>query len=49
MEIRIDEKSETQNIKCKEYHTGARHLIMVIKNCAQCGMTAYVKITKTMM
>jgi hypothetical protein len=50
MEIRIDETSETQNIKCKEYRTGARHMTMVIKNCVQCGMTAYyVIITKTMM
>jgi hypothetical protein len=41
MEIRIDETSETQKIKCKEYRTGARHMTMVIKNCVQCGMTAY--------
>jgi hypothetical protein len=49
MEIRIDETSEAQNMQCKEYRTGACHMTMVIKNCVQCGMTTYVKSTKTMM
>jgi hypothetical protein len=33
MEISINEISESKNIKCKEYRTGARHRTMVKKNC----------------